>query len=178
MQFFSTCFESFYQFTGTFTSVSGHMFVSIHFNTLRVSRRESTYFVCVVCSLRLLVFLNVFFSLTKLECAAVSHAFPGVHFFLRNRFSFRRKPRTTFHSLLKFLNVGSNNIRKNKYINTLKLSFGVGKTKIEIILKGVVLIFDRLEQNSLLLLHAFYLFFFNLILFIFFSNFILFLNFT
>ena len=168
MQFFSTCFESFYQFTGTFTSVSGHMFVSIHFNTLRVSRRESTYFVCVVCSLRLLVFLNVFFSLTKLECAAVSHAFPGVHFFLRNRFSFRRKPRTTFHSLLKFLNVGSNNIRKNKYINTLKLSFGVGKTKIEIILKGVVLIFDRLEQNSLLLLHAFYLFYFNLILFIFF----------
>ena len=152
--------------------------MSIHFNTFRVSRRESTYFVCVVCSLRLLVFLNVFFSLTKLECAAVSHAFPGVHFFLRNRFSFRRKPRTTFHSLLKFLNVGSNNIRKNKYINTLKLSFGVGKTKIEIILKGVVLIFDRLEQNSLLLLHAFYLFFFNLILFIFFSNFILFLNFT
>lgn len=129
--------------------------MSIHFNTLRVSRRESTYFVCVVCSLRLLVFLNVFFSLTKLACAAVSHAFPGVHFFLRNRFSFRRKPRSTFHSLLKFLNVGSNNIRKNKYINTLKLSFGVGKTKIEIILKGVVLIFDRLEQNSLLLFHAF-----------------------
>ena len=123
MQFFSTCFESFYQFTVTFTSISGHLFVSIHFNTLCVSRRESTYFVCVVCSLRLLVFLNVFFSSTKLECAAVSHAFPGVHFFLRNRFSFRRKPRSTFHSLLKFLNVGSNNIRSLSYLpKALQLS--------------------------------------------------------
>lgn len=106
-----------------------------------VQKGEHIFFVCCVFFGSLSLFKCIF-SLTKLVCAAVSLAFPGVHFFLRNRFSFRRKPRSTFHSLLKFLNVGSNNIRKNKYIKVVLWS-----RQIEILLKGVVLICDRLEQN-------------------------------
>lgn len=99
---------------------------------------------CIMRALDLMFLIYFFIDLIDVHLIDVAHAFPIVHFSVGNKLLFRRKTKTGFQPLLKFLSARSNDMRK---INTLNLWFGLSKTKIEIILKDVVLIIDRLLQN-------------------------------